>query len=107
MKSQSLFFDVLGKTSIHVGVAALASSAKLSIIVGLNLQGLAETILFAENNGVSRRHAQYYQRRSLWQWVTKIKSTSIQRTPTLPLLRSNISLKTWDWLKKGLIRTFI
>jgi 3-hydroxyisobutyrate dehydrogenase len=46
----------LGKTAIHVGDAGVASSAKLAInyLLGLNLQGLAETVLFAENNGVSK-----------------------------------------------------
>ena len=49
-------FNVLGKTAIHVGDAGVASSAKLAInyLLGLNLQGLAETVLFAENNGVSK-----------------------------------------------------
>jgi 3-hydroxyisobutyrate dehydrogenase len=37
-------------------VKGVASSAKLAInyLLGLNLQGLAETILFAEQNGVSK-----------------------------------------------------
>jgi 3-hydroxyisobutyrate dehydrogenase len=49
-------FNVLGKIAIHVGESGVASSAKLAInyLLGLNLQGLAETILFAENNGVSK-----------------------------------------------------
>lgn len=49
-------FDILGKTAIHVGEAGVASSAKLAInyLLGLNLQGLAETVLFAESNGVSK-----------------------------------------------------
>ena len=49
-------FDVLGKIAIHVGEPAVASSAKLAInyLLGLNLQGLAETVLFAEKNGVSK-----------------------------------------------------
>tara|TARA_R110000868_G_scaffold110147_4_gene298740 strand:+ start:4757 stop:5620 length:864 start_codon:yes stop_codon:yes gene_type:complete len=49
-------FDALGKVAIHVGNAGVASSAKLAInfLLGLNLQGLAETVLFAENNGVSK-----------------------------------------------------
>jgi 3-hydroxyisobutyrate dehydrogenase len=42
----------LGKVSIPVGEPGKASSAKLAInYLGLNLQGLAETILFAEKNG--------------------------------------------------------
>ncbi|MDG2433579.1 NAD(P)-dependent oxidoreductase [Flavobacterium sp.] len=49
-------FNVLGKIAIHVGEAGVASSAKLAInyLLGLNLQGLAETVLFAEKNGVSK-----------------------------------------------------
>jgi len=47
-------FNVLGKVAIHVGEAGVASSAKLAInyLLGLNLQGLAETVLFAEKSGV-------------------------------------------------------
>jgi len=50
-------FDVLGKIAIHVGEPGVASSAKLAInyLLGLNLQGLAETVLFAEKNGVSKQ----------------------------------------------------
>jgi 3-hydroxyisobutyrate dehydrogenase len=40
----------LGKIAIHVGEPGVASSAKLAInyLLGLNLQGIAETVLFAE-----------------------------------------------------------
>jgi 3-hydroxyisobutyrate dehydrogenase len=46
----------LGKVSIPVGEPGKASS-KLAInyLLGLNLQGLAETILFAEKNGVRKK----------------------------------------------------
>lgn len=49
-------FDVLGKLTLHLGEVGVGSSAKLAInyLLGLNLQGLAETILFARNNGVSK-----------------------------------------------------
>lgn len=49
-------FDVLGKIAINVGLAGVGSAAKLAInyLLGLNLQGLAETVLFAEKNGVSK-----------------------------------------------------
>lgn len=49
-------FEILGKVAIHVGEAGVASAAKLAInyLLGLNLQGLAETVLFAEKNGVSK-----------------------------------------------------
>ncbi|NRS90398.1 3-hydroxyisobutyrate dehydrogenase [Flavobacterium sp. 7E] len=50
-------FEILGKVAIHVGEAGVASAAKLAInyLLGLNLQGLAETVLFAEKNGVSKK----------------------------------------------------
>ncbi|MGK0296208.1 MAG: 3-hydroxyisobutyrate dehydrogenase [Ulvibacter sp.] len=73
-------FDVLGKISIHVGLAGVASSAKLSInyLLGLNLQGLAETIIFAENNGVSKEDMlSIINEGACGNGITKIKSTSI------------------------------
>jgi 3-hydroxyisobutyrate dehydrogenase-like beta-hydroxyacid dehydrogenase len=59
----------LGKIAIHVGEPGVASSAKLAInyLLGLNLQGIAETVLFAEKNGVSKEDAQHHQSRRLWQ----------------------------------------
>jgi 3-hydroxyisobutyrate dehydrogenase len=53
----------LGKVSIPVGEPGKASSAKLAInyLLGLNLQGLAETIMFAEKMGYERRHAFHYK----------------------------------------------
>ena len=49
-------FDVLGKMSLLLGPVGVGSSAKLAInyLLGLNLQGLAETVLFAESHGVKR-----------------------------------------------------
>lgn len=73
-------FDVLGKISIHVGAAGVASSAKLAInyLLGLNLQGLAETIIFAENNGVSKEDMlNIINEGACGNGITKIKSTSI------------------------------
>lgn len=73
-------FDVLGKISIHVGAAGVASSAKLAInyLLGLNLQGLAETIIFAENNGVSKEDMlTIINEGACGNGITKIKSTSI------------------------------
>jgi 3-hydroxyisobutyrate dehydrogenase len=51
-------FDVLGKTSLLLGEVGVGSSAKLAInyFLALNIQGLAETVLFAEKNGVSREN---------------------------------------------------
>jgi 3-hydroxyisobutyrate dehydrogenase len=47
-------FDIIGKTVLHVGYNGAGSSAKLAVnyFLGLNLQGLAETILFAKENGI-------------------------------------------------------
>jgi 3-hydroxyisobutyrate dehydrogenase len=73
-------FDVLGKISIYVGVAGVASSAKLAInyLLGLNLQGLAETILFAESNGVSKEDMlNIVNEGACSNGITKIKSSSI------------------------------
>ena len=49
-------FEILGKSSLLLGKVGVGSSAKLAInyFLGLNIQGLAETVLFAEKNGVSR-----------------------------------------------------
>lgn len=48
-------FDILGKLSIHLGDNGMGSSAKLAInfFLGLNIQGIAETVLFAKNKGIS------------------------------------------------------
>lgn len=47
-------FDVIGKLSLHLGDNGAGSAAKLAInyLLGLNLQGLSETILFARQNGI-------------------------------------------------------
>lgn len=51
-------FDILGKSSLLLGEVGVGSSAKLAInyFLALNIQGLAETVLFAEKNGVSRKN---------------------------------------------------
>lgn len=48
------FFDVIGKRTLHLGANGSGSLAKLAInyFLGLNLQGLAETVLFAKDNGI-------------------------------------------------------
>lgn len=48
-------FDALGKLTVVTGPVGSGSAAKLAInyFLGLNLQGLAETVLFANANGVS------------------------------------------------------
>lgn len=73
-------FDALGKVAIHVGDAGVASSAKLAInyLLGLNLQGLAETVLFAESNGVSKEDMlQIINAGACGNGITTIKTTSI------------------------------
>jgi len=73
-------FNVLGKLSVHVGAAGVGSSAKLAInyLLGLNLQGLAETILFAEKNGVSKTDMlTIINEGACGNGITKIKSPSI------------------------------
>jgi 3-hydroxyisobutyrate dehydrogenase len=48
-------FDILGKLSIHLGESGMGSAAKLAInfFLGLNIQGIAETVLFAKDKGIS------------------------------------------------------
>ena len=55
-KKAKPLFEILGKSSLLLGKIGVGSSAKLAInyFLGLNIQGLAETVLFAEKNGVSR-----------------------------------------------------
>ena len=73
-------FDVLGKIAIHVGEPGVASSAKLAInyLLGLNLQGVAETVLFAEKNGVSKEDMlNIINQGACGNGITNIKTTSI------------------------------
>src|SRR5665647_460688 len=73
-------FDVLGKLSLHLGAAGVGSSAKLAInyLLGLNLQGLAETIIFAEKNGVSKEDMlTIINEGACGNGITKLKSSSI------------------------------
>jgi len=46
--------DIIGKRSLLLGDNGAGSAAKLAInyLLGLNLQGLAETVLFAKDNGI-------------------------------------------------------
>ncbi|WEK18472.1 MAG: NAD(P)-dependent oxidoreductase [Candidatus Pedobacter colombiensis] len=50
--------DVLGKLTLYLGTAGAGSSAKLAInyLLGVNIQALAETVLFAEQNGISKEN---------------------------------------------------
>lgn len=48
-------FDAISKMALHIGPVGTASAAKLAInyLLAINLQGLAEAILFANKGGVS------------------------------------------------------
>lgn len=73
-------FEALGKLSVHVGGAGVGSSAKLAInyLLGLNLQGLAETVLFAEKNGVSKNDMlTIINEGACGNGITKLKTSSI------------------------------
>ncbi|TCC98593.1 NAD(P)-dependent oxidoreductase [Pedobacter hiemivivus] len=50
--------DVLGKLALYLGSEGAGSSAKLAInyLLGINIQALAETVLFAEQNGISKEN---------------------------------------------------
>lgn len=74
------FFDVIGKLSMHVGDNGTGSSAKLAInyLLGLNLQGLAETVLFAKNNGIKTEDMlTIINEGGLGNGITRLKSTNI------------------------------
>jgi len=49
-------FDIVGKASFHLGENGAGSNAKLAInsMLGIYIQGLAETVLFAEKAGIPR-----------------------------------------------------
>lgn len=73
-------FDVLGRLSLLMGAAGVGSAAKLSInyLLGLNLQGLAETVLFAEKNGVSKEAMlTIVNEGACGNGITKLKTASI------------------------------
>ncbi|HEY6141890.1 MAG TPA: NAD(P)-dependent oxidoreductase [Flavobacterium sp.] len=73
-------FDVLGKSSLLLGEVGVGSSAKLAInyFLGLNIQGLAETVLFAEKNGVSRENMlSIVNQGACGNGITNIKTASL------------------------------
>lgn len=75
-------FDVLGKISVHVGDVGAGSSAKLAInyFLGLTLQGLAESVLYAEKNGISRKDMlTIVNEGACGSAITKLKTESIQK----------------------------
>jgi len=72
--------DVLGKLTVHTGPVGAGAAAKLAInyFLGLNLQGLAETVLFAKANGVKTEDMlTIINEGAVGSGITKLKSASI------------------------------
>jgi 3-hydroxyisobutyrate dehydrogenase len=72
--------DVLGKLTVHAGPVGAGAAAKLAInyFLGLNLQGLAETVLFAKANGVKTEDMlTIINEGAVGSGITKLKSTAI------------------------------
>jgi 3-hydroxyisobutyrate dehydrogenase len=75
-------FDVLGKLSILTGEVGTGAAAKLAInyFLGLTLQGLAETVLFANANGVKTDDMlTIINEGAVGSGITKLKSAGIQK----------------------------
>lgn len=55
-EASTMFFEKLGKFSLYLGEAGLGAKAKLAInyYMSVVIEGLAETVLFAEKNGIDR-----------------------------------------------------
>jgi 3-hydroxyisobutyrate dehydrogenase len=73
-------FDVIGKLSLHVGNNGAGTSAKLAInyFLGLTIQGLAETVLFARQNGIDTKGMlKIINEGALESDITRGKSTNI------------------------------
>jgi len=73
-------FDVLGKLSLHLGASSAGSSAKLAInyFLGINVLGLAETVHFAEKNGISKEDMlAIINEGALGNGLTKLKTPSL------------------------------
>jgi 3-hydroxyisobutyrate dehydrogenase len=73
-------FDVLGKLALYLGESGKGSTAKLAInyLLALNLQGLAETVLFAEKNNISKQDMlTIVNEGACANGITKLKSASI------------------------------
>jgi 3-hydroxyisobutyrate dehydrogenase len=72
--------DRLGKLTLHLGPVGAGSAAKLAInyFLGLNVQGLAETVLFAKANGVKTEDMlTIINEGAVGNGITKLKSPSI------------------------------
>jgi 3-hydroxyisobutyrate dehydrogenase len=76
-------FEVLGKMSIYLGGPGYGSSAKLAnnYLLGLHVQGLAEAILFAQQNGISPENMlTIINEGALGNGLSKLKTNSILQT---------------------------
>ncbi|MBS7563483.1 NAD(P)-dependent oxidoreductase [Mucilaginibacter sp. Bleaf8] len=74
-------FDALGKLTLLVGPVGAGAAAKLAInyFLGLNLQGLAETVLFAQANGVKTEDMlTIINEGACGSGITKLKSPAIR-----------------------------
>jgi 3-hydroxyisobutyrate dehydrogenase len=72
--------EVLGKLTVHTGPVGAGAAAKLAInyFLGLNLQGLAETVLFAKTNGVKTEDMlTIINEGAVGSGITKLKAGSI------------------------------
>jgi 3-hydroxyisobutyrate dehydrogenase len=75
-------FDAIGKLALHIGPVGTGSAAKLAInyLLGLNLQGLAETVLFANKGGVSTETMlTIINEGAVGNGITKLKGPAIQK----------------------------
>lgn len=73
-------FDILGKESFYLGTSGSGTSAKLAInsFLGITIQGLAETVLFAEKAGISNNVMLNIINESVLQSpITKLKTNNI------------------------------
>jgi 3-hydroxyisobutyrate dehydrogenase len=73
-------FDVLGKLSMHIGPVGAGAASKLAInyFLALNVQGLAETVLFAKANGVKTEDMlTIINEGAVGSGITKLKSPAI------------------------------
>lgn len=73
-------FEQIGKLSLHLGDNGAGGSAKLAInyLLGVNLQGLAETVLFAQRHGIDVKDMlTIINESACGNGITKMKSGSI------------------------------
>ena len=89
-------FDALSKLTVHTGPVGTGSAAKLAInyLVGLNMQGLAETILFASKGGVSTENMlTIINEGSVGNATTKAKTPAIQKGEYPPAFALKLLVK--------------